>query len=280
MRAIAYLLIPFLFIACNGQNKDKLKTIPMTTEKFDIEKFKKNLKPAYTYVDGSGNKTLVEAEDSNVEIKLKDGTCINQSGDSKTGYTEYILPSPPAIYGSYKDFYPNGKLKEKIEKTTIGQYMGVLGYLQPILGIVPLADESAQKITYNEKGECIKIDSYSDMMKGLKIQADELFGILEKEKLFDRNKITPELTDLLERYRGGIEIVFHSDHPLQPDVTFDSEYKFKKGDHYWWEVKKKYRPKPIDKEGHDYKQRKVIYKIDAVTGKVEKLKDILLTPEG
>ena len=280
MKIIVCLLISLLFMACNGQSNDKLKKIPMTIEKFNIEQYNKGIKYDYIHTDGSGNKTHMKGENSTYERELKDGTVVIQFGDENMGYVEYVMPPPPAIFGSFKEFYANGELKAKIDKTTIGQYLNSNGNYEPIIGIVPLPDESAKKIIYDENGKPVAIESYADMMKGLKIQAEQLFDILEKEKLFDRNKTKPDPTDILEKYRGGIEVAFHSDHPMQPDTFLIAEFKFVKGENYWWEVKKTYRPRPIKIGSQDYKQRKVVYKIDAVTGEVKKLKDELLEPSG
>ena len=122
MKIIVYLFISFLFMACNGQNTDNLKKIPMTTEKFDIEQYNKGIKYDYIYTDGSGNKTRMKGENTTYEKKLNDGTWISQSGDKAGGYWEYIMPPTPAIFGSYNEYFPSGKVKVKIDKTTIDQY--------------------------------------------------------------------------------------------------------------------------------------------------------------
>lgn len=115
MKKIFYLLVNLLIINCIAQKNNKMKT-------FDIQKFNQNKNSKsgnnlYKYEDGDENITLIETEDSYIEIDSKKNEnfskkiIYNKNNYTPTASQNFILNMP---IGTYKKYDENGEIINEI----------------------------------------------------------------------------------------------------------------------------------------------------------------------
>ncbi|MEZ0128535.1 hypothetical protein AB9T88_01460 [Flavobacterium sp. LBUM151] len=222
MKILKKLFVLFLFlqlISCKGQEKDGIsypKEKIMSTERFDIEKYKNciKLKEKDKYADVS-----------NCEEILKDGTLII----SYMEWEKRIIPPAPNLFSTVFKYYKSGIIKEEF-KTYIGIFdekIGVSKYYDENGYLIKTVDED---IKYNDINiklvdlfEILKkeplLDSLTVEQKkyfknafGLekeinKITIDDIFKYLKRDKILDPNNTDKTIFNTEDRFR--LEITFN-----------------------------------------------------------------------
>lgn len=101
------ILILFLIgglVILNAQNSVSVNIYPNTTVKLDYESF--NIKDFQSKFFKSGSLDYAYTEANGTQIRV---TCQRKGQPIQV----YMTPPAPAIYRIFKEFYPNGRLKEK-----------------------------------------------------------------------------------------------------------------------------------------------------------------------
>lgn len=168
-KQIIFIFIAFSLFNCKGQTEEGVqypKEKIMTTDRFDIEKFKN-----YPKVLKLGEeKKLPSTKDT-----LPDGTVINYSWgkglDKQKYYAKKTIPPVPALSYIEKEYYENGILKREKE-VFLGQSIN--------------SDQIKFGISkyYDETGQLIKTVDESVKYDKIKVKPSNLLEILKREPLF------------------------------------------------------------------------------------------------
>jgi hypothetical protein len=229
MNKISLLITFFFLLNCSGQDKKDINSKIMTTESFDIIKFDKD------------RSTVFEGETINsnsVTDTIKEGVRTRTIFDE--GYIEIINPTN-SLFGSYKEYYKNGSIKNVRTKNLVD-------YVE---GYAPWGKE----YQYDISGKLTKEINYECLYQNVKVNPEILFVILNKENIFEKNNPA--------KYR--LSIWFH-DEKVKPEEKIWNRLKYNNGDNPFWEIVRDYRQK--DEEPIIEK----VFKIDAKSGNIQEVK--------
>ena len=165
LKYIIFSLIVLICVQCNSQiEKGAIypKEKVMTKDVFD--------KVQYEEIVEEKTKQG-EFDRFNHKKILPDGTLIESSCGQNDYCSVRIIPKEPEVFETYKNYYPNGFLKEKIQR-----FMGLAMGADVIkIGVSEF---------YNNKGELIKSVDESVKYQNINVKPEGLFGILKETPLF------------------------------------------------------------------------------------------------